>query len=513
MKKMFKRVVALAVATALLLSLAACVPGSDDVTSADEIESLTAIIGSHVSWPYNENWPVWNYLKEVTGIDLEITAIPGEDFATKIPLMMASPESFPDMMHTWMKENVDDYALTGAYMAFDDYLDKMPNYSKFLDELSDNEYEELTAQHTSGDGKMYSSITTGKTGSSGYTWMYRKDIFDKHGLQVPTTAEELYQVAKKLKELYPESYPLCFRDGLGKFIIWGPAWQNDFTFRTYYDYKTGEWKYGTREPVAREMVEYFLKLKEEGLVPPDYITMPTKSWEEFMTTDRGFITMDYLVRIDFFNSASRVENPEYTLEFMAPPIPNIESGSARVTKSNIDLSGYCVFNTGNEARIERSFEFIDSLYSEKAYDLLSWGKEGETYELDENGARKFILTGDETPQLKFGLLSYGTCLKVDPSADEESYTDEQVAAFRAIEKYLEEHVNPDAWITFTEEEADELATYRDDIEAYAQEGLSKFMLGQRPMSEWDSFIEGFKDMGVDEMLKIYESAFNRIVKK
>ena len=177
------------------------------------------------------------------------------------------------------------------------------------------------------------------------------------------------------------------------------------------------------------------------------------------------------------------------------------------------MSGYCVFNTGKEARIARSFEFIDSLYSDKAYDLLSWGKEGETYEVDANGARKFILTGDETPQLKYGLHTYGTGLKIDPAANEESYSDEQIVAFRAIEQYHEDHVNPDAWITFTEEEADELAIYRDDIEAYAQEGLSKFMLGQRPLSEWDSFVAGLNEMGVDTMLGIYKSAFERTAKK
>ncbi len=514
MKKMFKRAIALLSAASLMLSIAACAPNGNTggTVSEDGKSKLSAIVGSHVSWPYNENWVIWDYIEEAANVDLELTAIPGSDLSTKLPLMMASPEKFPDMMHTWMKETVDDYALSGAYMCFEDYLDIMPNYSKFLESLDETEYKELTAQHTSGDGKMYSAIATGRTGASGYTWMYRKDVFDKHGLQVPTTAEELYQVAKKLKELYPDSYPLCFRDGLGKLIVWGPAWQDDFTFRVYYDYAKGEWKYGAREPVAREMVEYFLKLKNEGLVPPDYITMPTKSWEELMTTDCGFITMDYLVRIDFFNNASRVENPEYTMALMAPPVPATEGGEARVMKSNIDLSGYCVFNTGDNARTENAFKFIDWMYSDEAYDLLSWGKEGETYTVDDSGARKFILTGDETPQMKFGIGTYGTYQKADPAANEESYSAEQVAAFREVEKYHEEFVNPESWITFSEEEADALAAVREDVNSYAEEGLSMFMLGQRPISEWDSFVAGLNEMGVDTMLEIYKTAFDRATK-
>ncbi|MEI0736314.1 hypothetical protein VQ056_05980 [Paenibacillus sp. JTLBN-2024] len=44
-------------------------------------------------------------------------------------------------------------------------------------------------------------------------WLYREDVFKKHNLAVPKTYEELHQVLKKLKELYPESYPLSMRFG------------------------------------------------------------------------------------------------------------------------------------------------------------------------------------------------------------------------------------------------------------------------------------------------------------
>ena len=59
-------------------------------------------------------------------------------------------------------------------------------------------------QRRSADGKIYSAPSYGSPTAFGNmrTWMYRKDIFEKHGLQPPETYEELYQVCKKLKELY-----------------------------------------------------------------------------------------------------------------------------------------------------------------------------------------------------------------------------------------------------------------------------------------------------------------------
>ena len=45
-----------------------------------------------------------------------------------------------------------------------------------------------------------------------------------------------------------------------------------------------------------------------------------------------------------------------------------------------------------------------------------------------------------------------------------------------------------------------------------EEELSKFMLSQQPMSNWDAFQEGLVEMGCEELLEIYETAYSRIAK-
>ena len=111
MNKTFKRIIAMALAGAMALSFAACTSGGDDVqTDAAEIPEgkvfapgteIAMAISSHASWSYNENWKVWQYIKEATGATLNISAIPSGDLATKLPLMMATPDELPDLMHTW----------------------------------------------------------------------------------------------------------------------------------------------------------------------------------------------------------------------------------------------------------------------------------------------------------------------------------------------------------------------------------------------------------------------------
>ena len=450
-------------------------------------------------------------MKEATGADLKISAIPGSDFTTKLPLMMASPESLPDLLHTWQKRDVDDYALTGAYLSYDDHMDEMPNFQKFWATVPEEEKNELFNQRRSADGKIYSAPSYGSPTAFGNmrTWMYRKDIFEKHGLQPPETYEELYQVCKKLKELYPDSYPLCFRNGLGKIGEFGPSWQTNLSWNGYYDFSENTWEFSACQPVMKEIAEYFLKLQQEELVPPDYITLGGKTWEELMSTDRGFITLDYMVRIDFFNLSVRQENPEYTLAMMAPPKADTPEGAQLLMRGDLDFNGYSICNTGKEKNIQNAFRFVDWLYTDEACELLSWGKEGETYEV-KDGKRYYLCGENENAQQKYGVGTYGVYQRMDPAAIEALYSEEQIEACREIVDYTEPNTNPLLWMSFTEDEMSRKIKLEQDICTYAQEEMSKFLLGQEPLSEWDTFQKGLKESGVDELLQIYKEAYDRI---
>ena len=478
-----------------------------------EPTELSIVISSHVSWPYNENWKMWQYFREATGANLQVTALSDSEYSTKVALMMATPEDLPDLLYTTEKTTVDTYAGTGAFLSYSDHMDLLPNYQAFWNTVPEEERKELFMQRTSGDGKIYSAPAYGTQTVNGIrTWMYRKDVFDKNGIQVPKTSNDLYEAAKKLKELYPESYPICFRTGFGKLDEWGPAWQNDFQQNAYYDTEEKTWKYGGREPVMKDMVEYFMKLRQEDLVPPDYLTMQTKSWEELMSTDRGFITLDYIVRIDFFNLANRENNPDYTLALMAPPIPDVPGGSAKLMKANLDFNGYCVCNTGREKSQENAFRLVDWMYTDEACDLLSWGKEGETYEVDANGKKKFILQEGEMPQNAYGVTLAGLYQRLWPEANEATYTEEQVAACHEVMQYLETNSNVTWWIPLTDDEAKRVADLKTELTSFMEEQLSKFLLLQRPISEWDQFQKDLDDMGVDELLGIYTAAYDRLEK-
>ncbi len=521
MKNRTKRILAFLSAAAMALSLSACTGNSGNGGAASgEIPEgkifapgteISMTIASHVSWPFNKDWKILEYFQEETGATFNVTAIPSGDLATKLPLIMANEKEMPDMMHIYAKPHVDTYAASGAYVSYTDNMDKMPNLKAFLDGLPEAEKEDLINQHTSGDGEMYFPPAYGTHRISNLrTWLYRKDVFEKNNLKVPTTYEELYQVAKELKKLYPESYPICFRDGILKFIDTLPAWKSDFSYWVYYDYKNEEWKFGAQDPLLKDVIEYYKKLAAEGLLPPNFLTIDTKGWEELMSTDRGFITMDYISRIDNFNNSVRQVDPDYTLALMAPPVPEIATGEAKIAKTNLDMNGWTILNTGKEDKINNALKLVDWMYSQKGIDTLSWGKEGETYTVDANGKKSFILDESEVAKNKYGVGTYGLYQVIDQAAFETIYSQEQIDAAGEVQQYLQERSNPELWLPFNEEEESRRVALYDDLEGYCQEQLSKFLLDMQPMSEWDNFQKGLIEMGVEELVKLYAQAYARI---
>ena len=259
-----------------------------------------------------------------------------------------------------------------------------------------------------------------------------------------------------------------------------------------------------------EMIKYLRKMMDENLVQPDFVNINTKTWEELMSTDRGFITLDYIVRIDYFNLPTRQQNPQYTLAAIKPPRADLPTGKNALPQLNFDFTGYTICNTGKQERIENAVKVLDWMYSDEGAELLGWGKEGETYE-EIDGRRQFILPkADDSPKLLYGVGTAGLYQRIDPSANEATYSVEQIEECHKALEYIEPHVNPMWWLPFNEEEQKRKTELHSEIDEYVKEMLSKFLLGQEPLSSWDSFQESLKKMNLEELLDIYTQAYDRV---
>lgn len=518
-----RRILALVVTIIMLLSLSSCVrqpaaPEKQEVSSSggklfDEPVTIKVALGSHPSWPYDENYKAWQYFREGTGANFDVQAIPNTEYGTKVTLMLASPDTLPDLMFCDSKKFADINGPSGALLPVDDYLDKLPNYTAFWNSIPEDERVELMNQRRSGDGKIYFPPNYGfHTIGNTRAWLYRADIFEKHNLKIPETINELYDTAMKLKELYPESYPISMREGLRNLGNMGPQWAPYFAPGLYYDFNTETWHYGIIEDTMRQMVEDMIKFHKAGVLPPDYLKINTKTWEELVFNDKGFMMPEYVVRVDFFQNPAREQNPDFTLKVMPPPKADTPTGQHKMSKQNYEMLGYVLPNTRDETRINNTMKVFDWMYSEEGRELLSWGKEGETYKVVD-GKRRFILDEGETAYAKYGFATYGLGQCIYAEANEALYSDDQSEQSRIAIGYGEKYMNPAQWLAFTDDTKNEVDDILSGIDVFTNEMLSKFLYGIEPMSKWDAFVEEVKNSGVEELLAYYSEAYKKVTGK
>ena len=121
------------------------------------------------------------------GVKVEIQNITNADYKTKLTTMMAS-DSEPDIIFTWPLGYLENF-VNG---------DKVISIQKYLDEDEDwkNSFNGGILDPLTYDGEVYAIPTQQSTA----IMYYNKAIFDKYGLEVPTTYDEYVQVCDTLKE-------------------------------------------------------------------------------------------------------------------------------------------------------------------------------------------------------------------------------------------------------------------------------------------------------------------------
>ena len=181
-----------------------------------------------------------------------------------------------------------------------------------------------------------------------------------------------------------------------------------------------------------------------------------------------------------------------------------------VNKFNSDPTGMAVTNTGDEASIVNAMRYLNWFYSDEGSEVVSWGKEGETYEI-RDGKKHFILSENENnAQILYGFQTIGSYLRIDPAAAEACMSEEQAATTDFVLEHTYPELDPTTYLSLSSDESAEAADYTTSLKTFVQENIQKFILGQRPISEWDQFCEELSELPIEELLSVYEVAYNRI---
>ncbi|MBO7738799.1 MAG: hypothetical protein J6S18_00365, partial [Oscillospiraceae bacterium] len=162
--------------------------------------------------------------------------------------------------------------------------------------------------------------------------------------------------------------------------------------------------------------------------------------------------------------------------------------------------------------------WIDYRYSEGGKELYAYGLEDVSWYWDENGERRitdYIL--QHPAYWSMIMLSYALNSIAEPGL----YVNYNwlIPENAVAQKYLEDwdtvpHDNAYVYptgISFTNEQSEDLATYGSDLGTYISENYLAFIDGSKPLSEWDSYAAELYNIGLNEVLAVYQEAYDAYV--
>jgi putative aldouronate transport system substrate-binding protein len=529
---------------ALALVLAACGSGgSDDGDDAAALDNTTGAMSDYAvgdqftatepltfsmlysdspNYPASDDWLLWSEIAERTNVTLDATLVPASDYEQKRSLLIGAGDA-PYIIAKTYPGQEEAFVSSGAILAVSDYVDLMPNYQAKIEEWG---LEDNIDQLRQADGKYYVLPGLHEDPWQDYTIAMRTDVLDELGLESPTSWDEFRTVLEAIKEAYPDSYPFSDRYSdtyPGGNILsiasvgFGTAagWSYD---NVSWDADADEFVATATTPEYKALVEYFQGLVADGLMDPESFTQDDDTAIQKFVTGKSFaISTNAQAIVNDYESGLTANDPDATVAKIAFPCG--DAGCVLNPVSQLENGIMISADAADDPSFVAMIQFIDWLYySDEGQELVKWGVEGTTYTKDADGTRTLTAdvdyvglnpTGTKHLQKDFGFsggnFAYGGSTDLLWS----TFSDAEVTFQESISDYDLIDLAPPAPLDETEIEQVTLidTTLKDAV----SQGTVQFILGQRDMSEWDTFVSELESKGATQYVDIVNGARERYV--
>lgn len=547
-----KKLVALLLSLALVLSLGACGGNGGSSTSSeaspsstteesgaaaesgDESQAETAETGEFqlpivdepttlsyfvaddsnaaiMTTDWNDN-EFYQEMERRTGVHLEFEMVSSADYQTNFNLMIASG-NLADMIYvgaSYYAEGVDAAIDDGYFLDLTDLVDEyMPNYERIR--TSDVQYELLSTTDSGRLGAVY-ELRQSKQGPWLGLWI-RQDWLDDLGLETPVTFDDYHEVLTAFKNEKGATAPLIlnFSGSDGEFGTMSGglnvlnSWQLD---------ETGKVNFGPYMDAWKEYVTIMHQWYTEGLIDPDFMATDerTADMAKVVTGASGLFAALYTMP-SVYEAAS--EDPNMNLAPVNPPVMN-EGDEGHIRLRDSYTSGNTAISADSE-NWEVALRWLDYLYTEEGALLANYGVEGDTFEFDENGKPVFtdkILNNENGWTMTQTVASY-----LCPSAGIANWSDwtrelagvpeKDQACYDVWSEFSDDWRLPSS-VTLTQEESTERAALYADISTIVKEQTAQFISGALDIeSNWDAYISALEASGMERAIEITQAAYDR----
>ncbi|KHL97024.1 hypothetical protein QW71_03680 [Paenibacillus sp. IHB B 3415] len=462
-------------------------------------------------------------LEEVSNVHIDWNTIVETDYNEKKNLLIASGD-LPEMFFgaSFTDTELMKYGKDGTIIPLNDLIDKhMPNLKALFDKRPD-----IKAEVTAPDGNIYAlpageELGTGQEeiGANPDFLYINEDWLKKLGLSMPTTLQEYHDVLVAFKTKDPngngkaDEIPLSFVNAFwtgdigylfGAFGVPDKTYQpGNNAYAEHLNVDNGKVSYAAIQDGFKDAVNEISKWVEEGLVDQESFTQEyTQYYAKGKTEQETLGSFLWWDRTD-------VVGPERDKHYpIVPPFKDMvvkwNSGSA------ISRGGSVITKEAKNPALIAAW--LDLIYKPETTAEVRWGPIGEWFEKTADG--KLIQKSDisnpgefrQTVSLGGGGVFTGEDFQniAPPEARAQQRLDDIKNIF-VPQMQKEKYPN----IFFTEEELKTIEKLKPEIQTYTNSMRAKFMLKGVSDSEWSEYLASLKDMGLDDLMKVYQDGYDR----
>lgn len=523
-----KKLLSLVLAIVLVAALA--VPALAEAATyplVEETANFTMMGYKHPIQGAWENLWFFKFMEEKTNVHFTFDT-PASDAFEERKMLALNSGDYPDVFFggNFSREQIIKYGSDeGILIPLEQLIEEnCPNILAMFEA-----YPDVKKSITAPDGHIYAlpNISMGVNWTDtfwyNYEWLKALNITED---QLPTTVDGLYELLKRFATEDPngngeaDEIPLSLFDQAGTFgsldqfnSLLLPAFgvlRNDI----YVD-KDGKVQYGLLQENFAHFIEFANKLWTEKLIDQDsfaqdYASTNAKCKANLVGLAGQAIPQNLYDCADSDVAVNYPVAPAMSSAYQETPV--VASSFTGITQGTFAITTKC-------ADPVLMMKWVDYLFSEEGSLMIHYGPEGTLWEYadDEKYLMKYIIPTDgrSTEELRGGDLTpdCGTALPKWVRDDTEYRWDDAFQQYRlntCIAKKLAPYaqlIKPDMFTTV--EEQSRLDVLLTDINKYAASMEAKLITGEATVDQIPEMQQQLKDMGVEEVISIYQTAYDR----
>ena len=455
---------------------------------------------------------VFEELEKVTNVRWDATLVSFFSSTEQFQLMVAS-QDYTDVVC----RALDSYSGGADRAIEEDFLidvsdlidENMPNLLDWFDT-----YPELKKQISSVEGniagfpKIYlepSDVTEGGC--------IRLDWLEELGLEAPKTFDEMENVLEQFRDQKAAVEPLVISVNTGV----QAELLNGFNISASFYQVDGQVRFGPMQPEFKNYLTMMNRWYQEGLLSDSFLTSQADVLMDVNSILNGQTGVWYGTGVQTITNIVNMASEPMSIT----GVPYVtEDGSKAHVGNESTILDSIMWSITTECEDPAAIcQYIDYIYGEDGIQLANYGVEGETFNYVD-GKPVFTDLVKNNPELTYSLaLNVYTCDRQTPVPfviDEEKarmdYTEDQKNAVAVWNEATDGLYNiPRQGVNKTTEETEEYNSLFSDIETYMDESVSKFIVGDTSLDEFDAFVEQLKSMGIEDCIAIEQAAYDRYV--